>query len=282
MNTAGRTLCVYMRACAFVCACACACTFTTLCNAHLRGVVEEVSWEILMFGPNFTYYGPRVCLSRPRPVSRGLPRFIKGLYWAAGLFLRTPFTEGCVGANKKALPPGRQQEQASKQLCTFSPTTFSSVQVRSHPVTVTLDARGYLAWASLGFFFFFQSLHSKFRSQELIIAPQPHLADGKTSQDPLRSVQFKRSVRFSVCVVVHVLHLAAACSIATTSNTDKLMHAMRSPRRQPRLEDLLEVQVGSLLLRRLPGMFLLRQVAYLYDWYERRLTAKKAAKVVVY
>ena len=63
--------------------------------------------------------------------SRGLPRFIKGIYWATGLFLRTPFTEGCAGANKKASPPGRHQEQASKQRCTFSPTTFSSVQFSS-------------------------------------------------------------------------------------------------------------------------------------------------------
>ena len=31
------------------------------------------------------------------------------------------FTEGCAGANTKALLPGRQQR------CTFSPTTFSSV-----------------------------------------------------------------------------------------------------------------------------------------------------------
>ena len=36
---------------------------------------------------------------------RGLPRFIKGIYWATGLFLRTPFTEECAGANKKASPP---------------------------------------------------------------------------------------------------------------------------------------------------------------------------------
>ena len=58
---------------------------------------------------------------------RGLPRFIEGIYWATGLFLRTPFTEGCVGANKKASPPGRHQERASKQH-TFRPTSFSSVQ----------------------------------------------------------------------------------------------------------------------------------------------------------
>ena len=63
-----------------------------------------------------------------RSGSRGLPRFIKGTYWATGLFLTTPFTEGCAGANKKASPPGRHQEQASKQRCTFSLTTFSSVQ----------------------------------------------------------------------------------------------------------------------------------------------------------
>ena len=54
--------------------------------------------------------------------SRGLSRFIKGIHWATGLFLRTPFTEGCAGANKKASPPGRQRR------CTFRPTTFSSAQ----------------------------------------------------------------------------------------------------------------------------------------------------------
>ena len=35
-----------------------------------------------------------------------------------------PFTEGCAGANKKASPPGRHQEQAPTQRCTFRPTTF--------------------------------------------------------------------------------------------------------------------------------------------------------------
>ena len=34
----------------------------------------------------------------------------------------------CMGVNNKASPPGRHQEQAPKQRCTFSPTTFSSVQ----------------------------------------------------------------------------------------------------------------------------------------------------------
>ena len=35
------------------------------------------------------------------------PRFTNGIYWEAGLFLRTPFTEGCDGANYQTLPPGR-------------------------------------------------------------------------------------------------------------------------------------------------------------------------------
>ena len=54
-----------------------------------------------------------------------------------GLFLRTPFTEGYAGANKKASPPGRHQEQASKQCCIFSPTTFSSVQYTPPPAPKT-------------------------------------------------------------------------------------------------------------------------------------------------
>ena len=83
---------------------------------------------------------------------RGLPRFAKGIYWATGLSLTTPFTEGCAGANKKASPPDRRQEQASKQRCAYGPTTFSSVQQRHH------------------------------------IAPA-RLADGKASLDPLRSVR---------------------------------------------------------------------------------------------
>ena len=59
---------------------------------------------------------------------RGLPCFAEGIHWATGSSLTTPFTEGCPGVNDKASPPGRHQEQAPKQRCTFSPTTFSSVQ----------------------------------------------------------------------------------------------------------------------------------------------------------
>ena len=47
---------------------------------------------------------------------------VSAINWDAGLFLRTPFTEGCAGANGKTLPPGRQQR------CTVRPITFSSVQ----------------------------------------------------------------------------------------------------------------------------------------------------------
>ena len=35
---------------------------------------------------------------------------------------------GCPGVNNKAPPPGRHQEQAPKQRCVFSSTTFTSVQ----------------------------------------------------------------------------------------------------------------------------------------------------------
>ena len=35
-------------------------------------------------------------------------------------------------SNNKASPPGRHQEQAPKQRCTFRPTTFSSVQFVYH------------------------------------------------------------------------------------------------------------------------------------------------------
>ena len=61
---------------------------------------------------------------------RGLPCFAEGIYWATGSSLTTPFTEGCPGVNNEASPPGRHQEQAPKQRCTFSSTTFSSVQFK--------------------------------------------------------------------------------------------------------------------------------------------------------
>ena len=63
-----------------------------------------------------------------------------GIYWATVLFLRTPFTEGCAGANKKASPPGRHQEQTSQKHVAlldplrsvqFSSVQFSSVQFSS-------------------------------------------------------------------------------------------------------------------------------------------------------
>ena len=69
--------------------------------------------------------------------SRGLPCFAEGIYWATGLSLTTPFTEGRLGVNNKASPPGRHQEQAPTQRCTFSPTTFSSVQIACSSVVKT-------------------------------------------------------------------------------------------------------------------------------------------------
>ena len=83
--------------------------------------------------------------------SRGLPRFAEGIHWATGSSLTTPFTEGCPGVNDKASPPGRHQEQAPKQRCTFRPhamplrsVQFSSTRgpwsclsVRTQPLTAT-------------------------------------------------------------------------------------------------------------------------------------------------
>ena len=62
---------------------------------------------------------------------RGIPCFAEGIHWATGSSLTTPFTEGCPGVNDKASPPGRHQEHAPKQRCTFSPTAFSLVQFSS-------------------------------------------------------------------------------------------------------------------------------------------------------
>ena len=76
----------------------------------------------------------------------------------------------------KASPPGRHQEQAPKQRCTFRPTTYSSVQF-STPV-------GYGRSLSVQF-----SL-VQFRSVLGLIISPPFLADGEASLDPLRSVQF--------------------------------------------------------------------------------------------
>ena len=57
------------------------------------------------------------------------PPLLSG-YSSALLYLST---ERCAGANKSASPPGRQQEQASKQRCTFRRATFSSAQFSQPP-----------------------------------------------------------------------------------------------------------------------------------------------------
>ena len=72
---------------------------------------------------------------------RDLPCFAQGIYWATGLSLTTPFTEGRPGVNDAASPPGHHQEQAPKQRCTFRPTTFSSVQM-SVGAALSARARG--------------------------------------------------------------------------------------------------------------------------------------------
>ena len=50
----------------------------------------------------------------------------EGIFWEAGLFLETPCTEGCNGANNKTLPPGR----AVTSYVQNPGVHFSSVRVR--------------------------------------------------------------------------------------------------------------------------------------------------------
>ena len=62
---------------------------------------------------------------------RGLPCFAEGIYWATGLSLTTPFTEVCPGANNKASPPDRHQEQRLNSVALLDPlrsVQFSSVR----------------------------------------------------------------------------------------------------------------------------------------------------------
>ena len=106
---------------------------------------------------------------------------------------QSPFTEGCPGVNNKASPPGRHQEQTPKQRCTFSPTTFSSVQFNMYSICICYaDARGCLAWTSLGIILFLRSLYSKFNPRERIYCQNPpgrsipHSAFAAGSLLPLR------------------------------------------------------------------------------------------------
>ena len=57
---------------------------------------------------------------------KGLPALSWNL-WEASFLLRTPFTEGCDGVNDHTLPPGRSN-MLYGMVCTFSTTSFSSVQ----------------------------------------------------------------------------------------------------------------------------------------------------------
>ena len=61
--------------------------------------------------------------------SGGLPHFTKGIYWTTCLFLRTPFAEGCAGANKKASPPGRHRNRRLNSVAPLDP--LRSVQFSS-------------------------------------------------------------------------------------------------------------------------------------------------------
>ena len=74
------------------------------------------------------HFYPYVQFSSVGSGLRGLPP-TKGIYWATGLFLRTPFTEGCAGANKKASPPGRHQNRLA---CACRPQSPKQIRGRPH------------------------------------------------------------------------------------------------------------------------------------------------------
>ena len=124
-----------------------------------------------------------------------------------------PTATGAPLQTSTMLCPGRHQEQASKQRCTFRPITFSSVQFSSVQSSVqfssvfqfsfsgsiyafwfdilvmaTFDARGHLGWTSLGIIFFLRSLHSKFSSGPVMFKVQFGPCDVQSS-DP-NFVQF--------------------------------------------------------------------------------------------
>ena len=54
---------------------------------------------------SISHQRPRLVFKRSHTIPS--PRFTGGIYQEAGLFLMTPFTEGCGGVNYQTLPPGR-------------------------------------------------------------------------------------------------------------------------------------------------------------------------------
>ena len=102
--------------------------FALKCQTRLRRHQEQAPKQRYTFSPT-TFSSVNYVQFSSVGVQFGVLRSVLTDYpLSTGLSLTTPFTEGCPGVNNKASPPGRHQEQAPKQRCTFSTTTFSSVQ----------------------------------------------------------------------------------------------------------------------------------------------------------
>ena len=79
---------------------------------------------------------------------------VNKIYWEAGLFLRTPFTEGCDGVNYQTLPPGHSR---AALLVPLRSVQFSQLSV----LLVIKVHRPYLLYF-IGYFLLLRSLYSKF------------------------------------------------------------------------------------------------------------------------
>ena len=98
--------------CTCVCVCVCVCVYTQARMWQVRCCVLVFGWTVLCRESRVAqkkpvFYDPLWCLIRTRTwtLRPSATLQLKGIHWATGLFLRTPFTEGCAGANKKASPP---------------------------------------------------------------------------------------------------------------------------------------------------------------------------------
>ena len=154
---------------------------------------------------------------------------------------QSPFTEGRLGVNNKASPPGRHQEQAPKQRCTFSSTTFSSVQFS----TICTSHRGRHDYESL------QGAHIKKRTH----------ADWHADADAdchVHTVTHKVCDNGFVCTVHLAVSTTALYAIATTQGQKQVSRAFTGPKKlceeppPPQKNPPRSVRFGSVRFRAYP------------------------------